>query len=220
MKRRRDFDEVMIVNPGPGGPGNHAGERAMRLGYYGYGHPYGYAAAPAPGYYAGPADAYYGAAPQYAGYYAGPAAGYGEYEPVGYYAQEMPLGEYGEDPYAIGAYGPIPPGYAEMPEMVGYGDPYAEADVYGEGEDFADDFAQEYAGYADDDMGGYVRETPPTFNAGCPMPTNTGMGVAGMGAAEPLEGYVRPGEVSPACQQFTPQPASQSSVPETFRPLW
>ena len=39
-----------------------------------------------------------------------------------------------------------------------------------------------------------VRDVPPAFNAGCPLPTN----VAGFGEPTPLEGYVQPSEVSPS----------------------
>jgi hypothetical protein len=218
----------MIVNPGPGGPSNTTGERTMRFSYYGQ--PYGYA--PTLGYYADPVEAYYGAAPGYGAYAAEPAYGYyGEAEPVGYYADETPLGYYA-DPYAgqhpnMGAYYGPPPGYAQAPEMAGYGDPYgdpygdayagdqyADAETYGDGEDFADEYPG-VADYADNDMSGYVRETPPPFNAGCPMPTNVGMG-----DADAFAGYVAPSGVNATCQEFTAQPGSPASVPDTFRPLW
>ncbi len=41
--------------------------------------------------------------------------------------------------------------------------------------------------------------------------------VAGLGE---VEGYVKPGDVSPTCSAFEPQPAGTGTVPETFRPLW
>ena len=65
-------------------------------------------------------------------------------------------------------------------------------------------------------LGADKTKRAPTSDAGCPMPTN----VAGFGEAQPLEGYVRPTEVSPACRDFTPQPGPTPSVPETFKPLW
>ena len=123
------------------------------------------------------------------GYYGEAPETYGEYEPVGYYAEEPYLAE---DPLAeYYPYGEVDPlgYYGETPEMYGWGEP---------------------------EISGYVRDVPPTFNAGCPMPTN----VAGFGEAQPLEGYVRPGEVSPVCKDFTPQPGPTPLVPETFRPLW
>ena len=159
--------------------------------------------------------------------------GYGQYEPMGYFAEEYPLASYGDEyplgnyaedyltagygaEYPVGAYAEDYPyqslgeflpveGYHEMPEMVGYGQ--------------YEPFAEEYPGmmhYGEPDIAGYVRDTPPIFNAGCPMPTN----VAGVGEVQPLEGYVAPMEVSPSCEHFTPQPGPTPSVPETFRPLW
>jgi hypothetical protein len=101
---------------------------------------------------------------------------------------------------------PQEPGYyGQVPEMVGYGE-YAPPE-------------QGYPGvgyYGQPDLAGYVRETEPTFNAGCPLPTN----VPGFGEAENLEGYVKPTTVNPTCPQFTPQPGPTPSVPETFKPLW
>lgn len=198
----------------------------MRFHYYGEPYDLGYfAETPEVGYYGQPVEgyygeapdfAYYGESPEFAGYglaapyYGEVEPGYGETEPVGYYAEEFPVGYYGEDPYAVSEYEPMA-AYGEMPEMVGYG--YADADGYGEQE-----FAEEYpgvAGYDETEMGGYVRDVPPAFNAGCPMPTNTGVG-----EAEPFAGYTRPTEVSPSCPSFTPQPESSGSIPDTLRPLW
>lgn len=106
---------------------------------------------------------------------------------MGHYAEEYPYGPMGE---------PQEPGYyGQVPEMVGYG---------------------EYAGYGEPDLTGYVRETEPTFNAGCPLPTN----VPGFGEQENLEAYIKPTTVNPNCPQFTPQPGPTPSVPETFKPLW
>jgi len=233
----RGFDEVMIVNPtDPVGFGQ--GVRLMpyefgeppEIGYFaehepveGYGayaeDPYGYAEYEPVGYFAEEPYAevdpygYYAEGPEYAGWGEPDVYGYGEYEPVGYYGEEPmygeadPYGYYGEppefgrcgepDPY--GEYEPV--GYAEMPEMVGYGE--------------YEPLAEEYPGYGEPDYAGYVRDVPSPFNAGCPLPTN----VAGFGEV-PLEGYVRPADVGPTCERFTPQPGPTPSVPDTFRPLW
>jgi len=252
---RRNFDEVMIVNPGPNpnrqwGPGNHAGERTMRFSYYGQPeHLYGYSGYGDPqelGYYGHPGVYGYDVPGQvgYAGYggydgYGGYAgydgyAGYGGYggcgepETAGYFAEETPLSYYGEDPQAhMNGYAGDPQGYGD-PQVYGnsYGSPYGD-DV--QGEEFADDMQGYGQGYdsgdvqgydhygacGEQEMSGYVRDLPPTFNAGCPMPTNTGMG-----AAESLEGYIRPNDVSPSCREFTPVSDSASALPETLRPLW
>ena len=67
-----------------------------------------------------------------------------------------------------------------------------------------------------EDYSGYVRETEPRYNAGCPMPTN----VHGYGDVQAVDGYVRPSTVNPTCGQFTPQPKQSSVVPDGFKPLW
>jgi hypothetical protein len=162
------------------------------------------------------------------GYYANTTDmdGYGGYGPVGYYAETPetpgygPMGYYAETPETPG-YGPMGY-YAETPETPGYGpmgyyaetpgDPryepmaaaYPEVDGYGA-------YGQDYAGY--------VRETRPAFNAGCPMPTNVhGYGEPNM--QNMVEGYVKPTTVNPMCGQFTPQPGQEAAPPDTFKPLW
>jgi hypothetical protein len=168
---------------------------------------YGYFAEPPDmGFYAAPQGGYGYFAEDPYGYYAEappeseaayarnvPVAGYGQYEPVGYFAEEPPYGQY--EP--VGWYG-------QVPEMVGYG----------EMEPLAEDYPG-MADYAEPEIAGYVRDVPPRFNAGCPMPTN----VAGFGEP-PLDGYVRPTAVSPTCTDFTPQPGPSSAVPDTLKPLW
>src|SRR5262245_1081055 len=127
-----------------------------------------------------------------------PATGYGEDYPMGYYADEYPYGPMGE-PQEPGYYGQV------TPEMVGYGE-YAPPE-------------QGYLGvgyYGEPDLGRYVREIEPTFNAGCPMPTN----VAGLEEQENLEGYIKPRTVNATCQQFTPEPGRTTSASELFKPLW
>jgi len=118
-----------------------------------------------------------------------PYYGYGE----PYYGYGEPIYGYGEHEPHMGA-----AGYGAF-EPVGY---YAGEGGYGE---------------PHHDMAGYVRAGRPTFNAGCPMPTN----VSGFGEPHhPLEGYVKPREVSPSCEGFKPQPGPTPSVPDTFKPLW
>jgi hypothetical protein len=169
---------------------------------------YGYYAEPpdAYGYYAEPPDAYgyYAEPPDAYGYYGQyPMSGYGQppgYEPMGYYGEmPEPYGYYAEDPYQVSEYEPVGY-YGEVPEMVGYSqyDP-----VTGMGH------------FAEPDVSGYVRQTRPAFNAGCPVPTN----VAGLSEA-PLEGYARPAPVSPTCSQFTPQPGEPIPLPDSFKPHW
>ena len=139
---------------------------------------------------------YYAQAPEFAGVEGWDGYGYGaDPEPVGYYAQELPMGYYGEGPNEMGYYG-------EPTEMVGYGE---------------HEFAEEYPGvsyYGEPDYSGYVREGS-SFNPGCPLPTN----VNGYDEAD-LSGYSRPATVNPSCDQFTSQPGSPSSPPDTFKPLW
>jgi hypothetical protein len=228
MKRERGFDEVMIVNPYEPGSDTNQGVKLMRfyaippgIGYYAeQPEPYGYYAAPASGYgyYAAPAPGYgyYAEQPEAYGQYAAPAPGYGYYaaphgqygqtepgyEPVGYIAEEYPAG-YGNSyqnytaPGAMGYYG-------QSPEMPAYAAPQPVGEAYPPMEG------------PDDGYGRYVRQTRPTFNAGCPMPTN----VHGVGDAEMFDGYVRPSTVNPTCGQFTPQPGEESALPDNFKPLW
>jgi hypothetical protein len=204
MTPNRGFDEVMIVNPYD--PGAKEGARLMRFHYAqapnvaGYGAPqYGYFAEDPYGYAEDPYGAYaedpYGYAEEPFGYAEDPYGAYGaygEYEPVGYFAEEYPVGAYGEDPY----------GYAQGPEMVGWGEyePVGEEPAYAEAPEFA----------------GYVRAGRPRQNPGCAMPTN----VAGVDEGVPLEGYTRPAPVGPMVNQFTPPPTQSAAVPETFKPLW
>jgi hypothetical protein len=165
--------------------------------WYGEQPEYGYYADPQMGYYGEPPDygyyaeapeyGYYGEPPEY-GYYAEPPD-YGEYGPVGYFAEEQPYGWYGEPQEMVG-YGQNEP-LSQYPEGVGY--------------------------YGEPDISGYVRQVAtPSFNPGCPMPTN----VAGFGETEPYAGYTRPTTVNPSCGQFTPQPGVSDFVPESFKPLW
>jgi hypothetical protein len=165
---------------------------------YGYGQPeqvYGY------GYYGQPEQVYGYGNPNY-GYYGAAEPNswdgygyYGDYQPesVGYYADEYPVGEYAPDPTVTG--------YGHTPEMVGYGEPepYAPAVSY----------------YGNSDYSGYVRDVPPPFNAGCPVPTNVnGLDDAG------FDGFVRPRTVNPTCEKFIEQPGSPTLAPDTFKPLW
>lgn len=221
--------------PAPYGYGHYAapaapsyyGQAPAVYGYYAQAPEYGYPpAAPELGWYAEAQEPFAGHGhPGELGYYAEypelgyasePVNGYGGYAGYGAYQEPPDLGYYGEPPgwegyaepvaYYAQEYPPQPvAGYGQMPEMVGYGD-------YGS-------LAENYpgaAGYADPAYAGYVRQQPPTYNPGCPMPTN----VAGIGETEPLEGYVKPGTVNPTCDQFTPPPDGGASMPETFRPLW
>jgi len=224
MRDDRGTEEVLIVNPYD--PATSAGEGAKLMqfhyaqppgyGYYAAADPYGYYAEPheyaqyepVSGYAEAPGYGYYAAGDPY-GYYAEPpepgswaepgmygVPGYSQYEPVsGYaeppeFAQYEPVGYYADE-YPFGY-------YADVPEMVGW-DGYTPMGYYGE-----------------PPFDGYVRDGRPTFNPGCPMPTN----VAGFGDTDSLEGYVRPSTVNATCEQFTAQPGSAASVPETFKPLW
>lgn len=206
------------------------GEVDPTVGYYGEAEPaYGYygEAEPAYGYYGQvePALGYYGAGPGLGpmGAWGEPDA-YGQVEPVGYFAEEFPVGYYGEEvPLAgygqelpMGYYGEEQPlgYYGQAPEMVGYGEPepqfaedYPGMSYYGESE-FAEPELSDY--------GGYVRDMPPAFNAGCPLPTN----LSGFGDVDGFGGYSTPATVNPTCDRITPQPGTAPSPPETFKPLW
>jgi hypothetical protein len=236
MNHSHGFDEIMIVNPSEPGFSTNQGVRMMRfhygeppdMGYYAQpSEPYGYYAEPPDpyGYYAEPQEpyGYYAEPPDPYGYYAEPQEmsgwgeadmygeiepGYGQYEPIGYFAEEYPAMGYGEEypSQPVGQYEPVGQ-YGQMPDMGGYGQ--------------YEPLAEEYPGmayYAEPDMSGYVREMAPTFNAGCPLPTN----VAGYDEGEDLAGYVRPTTVNASCGEFTPSPyaTSSGSVPEPFKPLW
>jgi hypothetical protein len=129
--------------------------------------------------------------------------GYAEPEPVGYFAEETPMGYYGEEAMPMGYYG--------QPEMVGYGE--SEQQFAAEHPDVAEygepKFGEpEIAGY-----GGYMRDMPPAFNAGCPLPTN-------LNGYNGFEGYTSPATVNPTCDTMTPQPGTVPSPPDTFKPLW
>ena len=144
MKRKNQFDEVMIVNP------SHGDQRVRLMRFHnvyppelsGYGEPetYGYYAEPEPygyyaetdptfGYYAevDPAYGYYAEVDPTVGYYGevDPLAGYyGEVDPaMGYYAQAEPAyGYYGEVDPTVGYYGQVDPNYgyyAQAPEFAG-----------------------------------------------------------------------------------------------------
>lgn len=244
MPHDRGFDEVMIVNPYDPRVHQPATIQTMRfhespdMGYY--------AAPPEMGYYAEPPDyGYYGEPPEL-GWYAEPPEPYGWYaeppemgyygeppelsgyaelpEPYGWYAEPPELGYYAEYPelgyYGYGGYAEPPElaYYAEPPELSGYGCGYGQMPEMVGYQEY-EPLAEEYPGVADygePELSGYVRQRRPTYNPGCPMPTN----VAGLGETPPIEGYVRPGTVNPTCDQLAPQPDSTSRVPDTFRPLW
>jgi hypothetical protein len=225
--KHRGYDEVMIVNPYDPQSTNQETKLmtfhdSPEMGYYAapedygyyadfpemgyYADPYGYYAdqpdlgwyadSPEMGYYAHPGYGYYSQPDLSHGYYADPGVGYygDQYEPVGYYADEWPMGWYGDSP-----------------DMAGYNhyEPLSE-------------YADEMGYYNDPEIAGYVRQTRPAFNPGCPIPTN----VAGYGADEqfaadePFAGYQQPMTVNASCGQFTPQPGVSDFVPETFKPLW
>ena len=178
--------------------------------------PYGVAGYGVPGYGAYEPMGGYGAYEPMGGYAEPPElAYYGETDPFGYYA-EPEYGEWGEvDPFGAPVYRDAMDGYAESPEFsemepVGY---YADENPMA---GYAE--SPELVGWGETPSAyeGYVREARrPAFNPGCPLPTN----VAGLGAVE-LEGYMRPVDVNPTCDTFTPQPGVTAQVPDTFRPLW
>jgi hypothetical protein len=189
-------------------------------GYYAQPESYGYYAQPEPyGYFAedpyaysevDPAYGYYGEMDPAYGYYDEVDPTYGHYAEVdptyGYYAQAPEFEGYGYNPYETMGYAQIDPDqmgyYSNVPEMVGYGEQYP----------------QDYPGvayYGEPDYSGYVRERPPAFNAGCPLPIN----VAGYEEGD-FAGYVRPATVNATCDQLTEQPGSAPSAPDTFKPLW
>lgn len=171
------------------------------VGYYGQVEPgYGYYGEP------DPAMGYYGESPYFGAYDQVEPVGYfAEEFPVGYYGEDLPVsgyGYYGEDPYSqVGYYGQAPEmvGYGED---IGYGEEYPNVGYYGE---------PEFADYS-----GYVRDTAPVYNPGCPLPTN----VAGYDGLEGFDGYARPSTVNPTCDQMTAQPGASPSPPDTFKPLW
>lgn len=200
---------------GYGGYGYYS-EPPELYGYYGEPQePYGYYAPPVNGY------GYYGA---FSGPYGEIEPGYNEYEPISYYAEEPAMGYYSEyEPMGYyGYYGQPVQGYAEVPpegyaeyEPMGYYGQMPEMPGYGEYEPLAEAYP-EMAGYGNSGYAGYVRDTKPRFNAGCPMPSN----VSGFGETDGFEGYVKPSTVNPVCGEFTPQPGQEAAAPESFKPLW
>src|SRR5215475_11278953 len=130
MKHSHGFDEIMIVNPSEPGFSTNQGVRLMRF-HYGEPPDMGYYAQPPEtyGYYAQPPETYgYNAEPPEmsgwgeAGMYGEMEPGYGQYEPVGYFAEEYPAMGYGEEysSQPVGQYESMGQ-YGQMPEMVGYG---------------------------------------------------------------------------------------------------
>ena len=125
MKRKNQFDEVMIVNPSQGTTNSDQRVRLMRFhntippelsGYYAEPEPYGYYAEPEPyGYYAEPEPyGYYGEVDPTMAYYGqvDPTYGYyGEVDPtMGYYGQVDPTyGYYGEVDPTMAYYGQVDP---------------------------------------------------------------------------------------------------------------
>jgi hypothetical protein len=221
MKHNRGYDEVMIVNPYDPQSTN---QQTNLMTFH---------ATPEMGYYAAPTDyGYYADSPEMMGYYAAEPGAYGYYadQPeMGWYADSPEMGYYGDPGYGyysepgIGYYGdqhePIgyyadewPMGwYGDSPDLAGYGDyqPFS-------------DYGDEMSYYAQPEMAGYVRQTAPVFNPGCPIPTNVAGYSEGeqFAAEEPFAGYQRPMTVNASCGQFTPQPGVSDSMPDTFRPLW
>jgi hypothetical protein len=237
MRRKRQYDEVMIVNPAPPGADPARGERIM-MGYYGNGgwgqsaDEYEYADAP-----------YQVSADEMAG-----LAGWGD--PYGCGCQHRMGHPAFADPYGLAGWvGGAPWGFADpygYAAPFGYGGPWgrADADPYGQSYDLEgwgayDDYADDpdgafedgelgddpsldeleaYGWYgADDmddyDMGAYVPDEPSPHNYTIPN------GVAGYGGDD-LEGYVKPVDVSPTCQSFQPPPGPTGDLPDTLRPLW
>ena len=180
MRRKNQFDEVMIVNPSQGSTNSNQRVRLMRfhnvyppeMGYYAEPERYGYYAEPeAYGYYAEPQTyGYYGEADPTMGYYGqvDPALGYyGEADPtMGYYGQVDPaMAYYGEVDPAMGYYGQVDPAmayYGEVDPAMGY---YGEVDpamgYYGEVDPAMGYYGQapEFAGVAGWD--GYGAYQPP-----------------------------------------------------------
>ena len=135
---------------------------------------------------------------------------YGHYEPaiysqpgpMGYYAEDVPVGPYNQAP--MGYYGedvPVGP-YNQTPMGYGYGDPEPQYESPAVGY------------YGGPEYSGYAREVSPPFNAGCPLPTNVN------GLDDGFAGYARPATVNASCSQFTEQPGSPAVAPDTFKPLW
>jgi hypothetical protein len=224
MKPNRAFDEVMIVNPYD--PRTQHAQPIQLMRFHQPPAPYGYYAEPQEvAYYAEPPEpyGYYAESPDVS-YYGEPA------DPYGYYA-EAPEAPYGELPPEMGYYAEYP----ELPQMTGYAEPvayyseeyppqpvagYGQAPMpemvgYHEYEPLSEDYS-EVEDYGESDMEGYVRDVPPAFNPGCPLPSN----VSGYEEVEPLQGYVQPADVSPTCPQFTPAARPKPSVPDTLKPLW
>jgi hypothetical protein len=191
-------------------PYGHYGQPAPNYGYYGQVEPaYGYYGEPDPTYgYYGDVDpnyGYYSQEPHFDGMAGWDGYGYGQYEPtaysqsepVGYYAEEFPVGNYPQGPPSYGHYG-------QAPEMVGYGEPEQQ-------------YAGDYSGvgyYGEPDYSGYVHAGAGNYNAGCPVPTNV------HGHDDDFSGYSRPGTVNASCNQITEQPGSAPGAPDTFKPLW
>ena len=235
MKRKDQFDEVMIVNPS--GSGTHSDQRVRLMRFHNIYTPTmaGYAEPDAYGYYAEPEPIGYYAATEPYGYFAenpmyaevDPTVGYwGEVDPtVGYYGEVDPtVGYWGQADPTVGYYGePDPVGYYAEETPVGYYGEEVPLGYYGYGENpemvgyGEQEFAEVDPGvsyYGEPDYSGYVRDGDAAFNAGCSTPSNVS------GFEDGFSGYSRPATVNPSCDQMTPQPGSSPSPPETFKPLW
>jgi hypothetical protein len=196
MRRKNQFDEVMIVNPSEGSANSNQRVRLMRFqnvfppqmagyaepdayGYYAEPETYGYYGQPQP--YGYVAESPYPSAAQNVGYYAEaePAYGYyGQVDPsLSYYSEADPAyGYYGEADPPLGYYGGAHPAYGyygEVEPAVGY---YGQADpaygYYAQTPEFAGPgYSGGPVGYAEPEPVGYfAEETPMAYYGEDAMP--------------------------------------------------
>jgi hypothetical protein len=246
MRNTNQFDEVMIVNPGPAGGDPATGERIM-FGYYGYppgyGSPYDYADEPYQvGYAADEEDALgcpgrpscaCGRSAPLNGYYADPYglawAGYGiPQPPPGYgYGFAAPAYGYGE-PFGYPApYGfAVPGGFGQAYEMEGYddGDEYGGYDGFADEEQYAD--AQDELGadetgwFGSDDFDVYGGVDGYVRDEASGFNYTVPGSLSGYAEEDGIEGYMPPRPISPTVTGFTPPPGADGELPDTLRPLW
>jgi hypothetical protein len=230
MRRKQQFDEVMIVNPSQGRTNSDQRVRLMRFhntippevqgfaepdpyGYYAEPEPYGYYAEPETyGHYAevDPAMGYYGEVNSTYGYYS-------EVDPaLSYYGEVDPTyGYYGEVDPAMGYYSEVEPAYgyyAQAPEFAGVGYGYGEPQPGGEPVGY---FAEEQpVGYYGEDPNqpmGYYSQAPEMVGYGEPEFAEEYPGVGYYGEPD-YAGYVR--ETSSAFNPGCPLPTNVNGFDE------
>ena len=223
MRRKNQFDEVMIVNPSQGNSNSNQRVRLMRfhnvfppqMGAFAEPEQFGYYAEPAAyGYYSEPQTyGYYGEADPMMGYYGevDPALSYyGEVDPtMGYYGEVDPaLSYYGEADPTMSYYGQAPE-FAGVGAWNGYGYQPASSEPVGY---FAEENPMGYYGEDPNQSMGYYGQAPEMVGYGEAEPQFAedypSVGDYGEPEFAGYEGYTR--DMPPAFNAGCPLPTNLS----------